>query len=158
MPARAVGPHAAIVPTDIADVLALVHEQDIDLIVIGPDDVVAAGIADHLPKAGRAVFGPSAAAGRVESSKAYAKELMRAAAIPTADFEVFDDVKAARDYARSFGQALVVKADGLALGKGVTVCPSVGETLEAIERAMVSKTSAMPADASFSRSHSPALS
>ncbi|MEA2645200.1 MAG: phosphoribosylamine---glycine ligase [Chloroflexota bacterium] len=132
-----VGAHATIDPTDVADVLSLVHEQDIDLTVIGPDDVVAAGVADHLAHAGRAVFGPTAAAGTVESSKTFAKELMAAAGVPTAGFAVFDDVKAAREHARDAGRGLVVKADGLALGKGVAVCATVEETLQAIDHAMV---------------------
>ncbi|HXO67104.1 MAG TPA: phosphoribosylamine--glycine ligase [Candidatus Dormibacteraeota bacterium] len=123
-------------PADPAEVLALVHEHDIDLVVIGPDAAVAAGVADALIEAGRQVFGPTAAAGRVESSKAYAKGLMGAAGIPTATYSVFDDRRKARDYARAHPEGLVVKADGLALGKGVTVCDSVSATLAAIDRAM----------------------
>ena len=83
-------------PTDPAEVLALVHERDIDLVVIGPDDAVAAGVADALTKAGRPVFGPTAAPGRVESSKAYAKEVMAAAGVSTASYQVFSDRNAAR--------------------------------------------------------------
>jgi phosphoribosylamine---glycine ligase len=124
-------------PTAPAEVLALVHEHDIDLVVIGPDAAVAAGVADALTEAGRLVFGPTAAAGRVESSKAYAKELMGAAGIPTAAYRVFDDRRQARDYARAHPEGLVVKADGLALGKGVTVCDSVRATLAAIDKAML---------------------
>ena len=123
-------------PTDPGEVLALVHEHDIDLVVIGPDAAVAAGVADALMEAGRPVFGPTAAPGRVESSKAYAKELMAAAGIPTAAYRVFDDRRKARDYARAHPEGLVVKADGLALGKGVTVADSVSATLAAIDRAM----------------------
>jgi phosphoribosylamine--glycine ligase len=124
-------------PTAPGEVLALVHEHDIDLVVIGPDAVVAAGVADTLMEAGRPVFGPTAAAGRVESSKAYAKELMEAAGIPTAAYRVFDDRRNARDYARAHPEGLVVKADGLALGKGVTVTYSVSATLAAIDKAML---------------------
>jgi phosphoribosylamine--glycine ligase len=123
-------------PAAPGDVLALVHERDIDLVVIGPDAVVAAGVADALTEAGRLVFGPTAAAGRVESSKAYAKEVLGAAGIPTAAYGVFDDRRQARDYARAHPDGLVVKADGLALGKGVIVCDSVNATLAAIDRAM----------------------
>jgi phosphoribosylamine--glycine ligase len=123
-------------PTAPAEVLSLVHEEDIDLVVIGPDAAVAAGVADALMEVGRLVFGPTAAAARVESSKAYAKELMGAAGIPTAAYGVFDDRRKARDYARAHPEGLVVKADGLALGKGVTVCDSVNATLAAIDKAM----------------------
>ena len=126
-----------VTPTDPAAVLRAAEDLKIDLTVIGPDDAVAAGVADVLEAAGKKVFGPSAAAGRVESSKAFAKEVMAAAGIPTARFELFDDAGAARDYARARGQAMVVKADGLALGKGVIVCETVQETLDAIDLVMV---------------------
>jgi phosphoribosylamine--glycine ligase len=128
--------NTTIDPTAAAEVLALVHERDIDLVVIGPDDAVAAGVADVLVKAGRRVFGPTAAAGRLESSKAFAKEVMAAAGVPTGAYRVFEDRHKARDYARAHPEGLVVKADGLALGKGVTVCDSSAATLAAIDRAM----------------------
>jgi len=134
---QAIGASVLIDPTDPAEVLALVYERDIDLVVIGPDDVVAAGVADHLGRTGRAVFGPNAAAGRIESSKAFAKDVMRSARIPTAEYEVFDDPVVARAYAREWSHGLVVKADGLALGKGVVVCDTVEDTLRAIDAAMV---------------------
>lgn len=134
---QAVGASVLIDPTDPAEVLALVYERDIDLVVIGPDDVVAAGVADALGRTGRAVFGPNAAAGRIESSKSFAKEVMRSARIPTAEAASFDSFAKARDYARAQGAGLVVKADGLALGKGVFVCESVEETVRALERVMV---------------------
>jgi phosphoribosylamine--glycine ligase len=124
-------------PTSPADVLTLVHERDIDLTVLGPDDVIAAGVADHLERAGRKVFGPSAAAGKVETSKSFARELMAAAGVPHANGAVFDDPEDAREYARQWGVGLVVKADGLALGKGVAVCETTEQTLAAIDRAMV---------------------
>jgi phosphoribosylamine--glycine ligase len=126
-------------PTDPAAVLRAVNDLGIDLTVIGPDDAVAAGVADALEAAGKTVFGPTAAAGRVESSKAFAKELMAAAGIPTAPFELFADAGAARDYARAQGTGLVVKADGLALGKGVIVCDTVEDTIEAIDLVMVKR-------------------
>jgi phosphoribosylamine--glycine ligase len=128
-----------ITPTDPKAVVRAVEELEIDLTVIGPDDAVAAGVADALEAAGKTVFGPTAAAGRVESSKAFAKELMAAAGVPTAPFELFEDAGAARDYARARGTGLVVKADGLALGKGVVVCDTVEDTVTAIDRAMVER-------------------
>jgi phosphoribosylamine--glycine ligase len=133
---QALGASITIAPTDPAEVLALVHERDIDLVVIGPDDAIAAGVADLLTRAGRLVFGPGAGPGRLESSKAFAKEVMAAVGVPTAAYAVFDDRHQARAYARSHGTGLVVKADGLALGKGVTVCDSVEDTIAAIDRAM----------------------
>jgi phosphoribosylamine--glycine ligase len=126
-------------PKDPAAVLRAVGELEIDLTVIGPDDVVAAGVADALEAAGKQVFGPTAAAGRVESSKAFAKELMAAAGVPTGHAEVFADAAAARDYARAQGTGLVVKADGLALGKGVLVCDDADATLAAVDRMMVER-------------------
>jgi phosphoribosylamine--glycine ligase len=133
---HALAVNVTIDPTDPSEVLSLVHERDIDLVVIGPDDAVAAGVADVLIKTGRRVFGPSAAAGRLESSKAFAKEVMAAAGVPTGAYRVFDDRHKAREYAREHPEGLVVKADGLALGKGVTVCDSATATLAAIDRAM----------------------
>ncbi len=133
---HALGTAITIDPTDVSEVLGLVHEKDIDLCVIGPDDAVAAGVADALETSGRLVFGPTSAAGRIESSKAFAKEVMDGAGVPTAAYWVFDDRHRARAHASAAGVGLVVKADGLALGKGVTVCDSVDETLSAIDRAM----------------------
>lgn len=133
---QALSANITIDPSDPSEVVGLVHERDIDLTVIGPDASVAAGVADVLVRAGRRVFGPTADAGRVESSKAFAKEVMASAGVPTADFRLFDNRHDARDYAKARGDGLVVKADGLALGKGVTVCETVRETLDAIDRAM----------------------
>lgn len=126
-------------PTDTAAVLKAVNDLEIDLTVIGPDDAVAAGVADVLEAAGKRVFGPTAAAGRVESSKAFAKEVMAAAGVPTAAFAAFEAADEALDYAIGQGTPMVVKADGLALGKGVFVCDSVSETRAAIERVMVER-------------------
>ncbi|HEV1997862.1 MAG TPA: phosphoribosylamine--glycine ligase, partial [Candidatus Dormibacteraeota bacterium] len=128
-----------LTPTDPAAVLRAVKDLDIDLTVIGPDDAVAAGVADRLEAERKAVFGPTAAAGRIESSKAFAKEVMAAAGVPTARFQLFTDPVAARANATARGVGLVVKADGLALGKGVIVCDTVAETLVAIDRVMVER-------------------
>jgi phosphoribosylamine--glycine ligase len=133
---QALSASITIDPKDPSEVLALVHEREIDLTVIGPDDAIAAGVADLLTKAGRLVFGPSAGAGQVESSKAFAKEVMETIGVPTAAYAVFDDRDKAHAYARDANVGLVVKADGLALGKGVTVCDSVDDTIAAIDRAM----------------------
>jgi len=127
--------HARRVPikdTAIDPLVALAQQERPDLVVIGPEAPLALGLADRLRAAGLAVFGGSAAAARLESSKAFAKDLMARHRIPTARFGTFRDAAAARSYARELGAPLVVKADGLAAGKGVTVC----RTLEEADRAI----------------------
>ena len=107
------------VPATDADGLArLVRERGIDLTILGPEAAVAAGAGDAITSSGGSVFGPSKAAGRIESSKVFAKELMQEAGVPTPSFRAFDDAAAAKDYVRGEGRPLVVKADGLAKGKG----------------------------------------
>ncbi len=127
-------------PLSLADVAAAVKlsgELRADLVVVGPEAPLVAGMADALSAAGRLVFGPGAAAARIEGSKAFAKEIMAEAGIPTAAHRTFDDAAAARDHARKAGGRVVIKADGIAAGKGVTVCDTVGEAEGAIEAAMV---------------------
>jgi phosphoribosylamine---glycine ligase len=118
---------------DADAVLALATRERVDLVVVGPEDPLAAGIADRLRAGGFAVFGPSAAAAELEASKAFAKAFMRRHAIPTAAFAVFDDLAAARAHVRERGGPCVVKADGLAAGKGVAMCATPDEA----ERALV---------------------
>ena len=108
-----------------------------DLVVVGPEAPLAAGVADALRAEGVPVFGPSRAAAEIESSKSFAKELMHDAGIETGHAATFDDPEAALHYVRRFGGEHVVKADGLAAGKGVTVCETPQEALAAIEAAMV---------------------
>ena len=123
----------------VGDADALVRlskRESVDLVVIGPEVPLAEGVADRLREAGIAVFGPSAAAARLEGSKAFAKAFMARHGIPTAAFEVFDDIERARDYVRERGCACVVKADGLAAGKGVAVCRTPDEALHALEEIM----------------------
>src|SRR5882762_4416559 len=112
----------AIAPTDIAALADFAREKSVDLTIVGPEDPLAAGIVDEFTRAGLKIFGPSAAAAQLETSKSFAKSLMRAAGVPTPDFEAFDDADAARHYVRERKLPIVVKADGLALGKGVVVC------------------------------------
>jgi phosphoribosylamine--glycine ligase len=121
---------------DVEGLERLATKRDVDLVVIGPEAPLAAGVGDRLREAGFAVFGPSAAAARLESSKAWSKEFMSRHRIPTAAFRVFDELEAARGYAREKAGACVVKADGLAAGKGVFVCASVAETDAALEEIM----------------------
>ncbi len=122
--------HARCVPvkdTAIDDLVALAQQERPDLVVVGPEVPLALGLADRMRAAGLAVFGGSAAAARLESSKAFAKELMARHRIPTARFGTFREAVAARAFCRELGAPLVVKADGLAAGKGVLICRSLGE-------------------------------
>jgi phosphoribosylamine--glycine ligase len=111
-------------------------KEKVGLVVIGPEDPLAAGLADYLRGKGIKVFGPSKDAARIEASKVFAKELMRAADVPTAEFCVFDHPQPARDYIDTRDYPVVVKADGLAAGKGVVVCKTNSEAIRAVERIM----------------------
>ncbi|HKV55365.1 MAG TPA: phosphoribosylamine--glycine ligase, partial [Candidatus Binataceae bacterium] len=111
-----------IAPIDIQGLAAFAEAQKIDLTVIGPEDPLAAGIVDEFDRRGLPIFGPTRAATMLEASKSFAKAIMREAGVSTAQCEIFDDAEAARRYVMDSGRPLVVKADGLALGKGVTVC------------------------------------
>ncbi len=112
----------------------LAQRESIDLVVVGPEKPLADGIADRFTAVGIPVFGPSAAATQIESSKAYAKVIMAEAGVPTAIAHVFDSAEAAAAFVRSNGGVWVVKVDGLAQGKGVVVPNNVEETLAAIEQ------------------------
>jgi len=127
--------HARCVPvkdTAVDELVDLAREERPDLVVVGPEVPLALGLADRLRAAGFAVFGPSAAAARLESSKAFSKDLMARHGVPTARFRTFRDAAAAREYCRDLGAPLVVKADGLAAGKGVIVCRSREEADQAL--------------------------
>jgi len=127
--------HAACVPiveTAIDDLVDLARRERAGLVVIGPEIPLALGLADRLREAGFAVFGPSQAAARIESSKAFAKALMARHGIPTARFSTFSDAAAARAYCRDLGAPLVVKTDGLAAGKGALVCRTLAEADRAV--------------------------
>ncbi len=133
---------AATVPVaadDLDRLEALAREREVDLAVVGPEAPLAAGIADRFEAAGLPLFGPSAAAARIEASKAFAKRLMREWGVPTADFEVFDDAEAARDYVGAAPVPLVVKASGLAAGKGAIVCRSREEARAAVDALMMER-------------------
>ncbi len=124
---------------DLEGLTAFARREAIDLVVVGPEAPLAAGLADRLRAAGVAAFGPDRAAARLESSKAWMKDLARRAGIPTADFAVFDEAEAALAHIRAVGAPLVVKADGLAAGKGVTVAETVVEAEAAVRAAMVER-------------------
>jgi phosphoribosylamine--glycine ligase len=120
----ALGTNLPIAATAVDDLVAAAVQHDIDVTIIGPEAPLAAGLADRLRAADRggAVFGPSQAAARLESSKAYAKEVMRRAGVPTAASATFTDLAVALAYISAHAEPLVVKASGLAAGKGVVVC------------------------------------
>jgi phosphoribosylamine--glycine ligase len=128
------------VPIDVTDIDKLARfakKEDIDLTVVGPEDPLALGLVDHFVKNKLRVFGPTREAARLESSKVFAKGLMRHADVPTAEFRVFDHPDPARNWIETREYPVVVKADGLAAGKGVIVCSTKQEALAAIERIMV---------------------
>ena len=123
---------AAVRDTAIEDLVALARRERPDLVVVGPEAPLALGLGDRLRAAGFPVFGPSAAAARIESSKAFAKDLMARHGVPTARFATFADRAEAGRHCRALGAPLVVKADGLAGGKGVMVCPTLDEADRAL--------------------------
>jgi phosphoribosylamine--glycine ligase len=114
----------------------LARRERIDLVVIGPEAPLVAGLADRCAAAGLAVFGPSLRAAAIEGSKAFAKDLMRRYGIPTARFATFDDAERARRFCREMGPPLVVKTDGLAAGKGAIICPTLAAADLAIAQCM----------------------
>jgi phosphoribosylamine--glycine ligase len=122
---------------DLDGLVDLARRERVDLVVVGPDDPLAAGLVDRLQAAGVRVFGPTAAAARLESSKVYAKDFMRRHGIPTARAEKFDDFSAACAYVRGQEFPLVIKADGLALGKGVTVAEDYAAAERALRESLV---------------------
>lgn len=133
------GENVDVRATDVEEVVALAKRVRADLVIVAPDDPLAAGVVDALAAEGIAAFGPTKAAAELEWSKSFAKQVMRDAGIPTADSRVFEDAGEARRYVEGLGGPCVVKADGLALGKGVTVCDDVAQALAAIDAAMVGR-------------------
>ena len=125
--------------TEIKALADFAEKEGIDLTVVGPEAPLVAGIVDEFESRGLKIFGPSKQAARLEGSKAFAKEMMKKYGVPTADFKVFSDPEEAKRYVKEKGAPIVVKADGLAAGKGVVVAKSVEEAIEAIERIMVEK-------------------
>ena len=118
---------------DAQAVLAFAQEHGIELVVIGPEAPLVAGVADVLREAGIPVFGPDAEGAQLEGSKTYSKRFMDANGIPTARYQSFTDAPAARAYCEELGAPLVVKADGLAAGKGVVVAETLESALEAVD-------------------------
>jgi phosphoribosylamine--glycine ligase len=130
------------VPLDVTDLdgLSEFAQKNNCFTVVGPEDPLAAGIVDKFNELNLKVFGPSQAAAQLESSKIWAKNFMKRNNIPTARFEIFDDPQKAEEYVKSIDYNVVVKADGLAAGKGVIVCNSNDEAISAIHTILVKKT------------------
>ncbi|MDE7453249.1 MAG: phosphoribosylamine--glycine ligase [Clostridia bacterium] len=126
---------------DIGAVKAYAAEHpEIDYYVVAPDDPLAAGLVDELEGMGKRCFGPRKNAAVIESSKAFAKQLMKKYKIPTAKYETFDDYEKALSYVRAAGTPIVLKADGLALGKGVLVCETLEQAEKGLKEMMLDKT------------------
>lgn len=126
-------------PGDAEAVLALAREEGVDYTVVGPEVPLAAGVVDHFRSAGLDIFGPLQQAAQLESSKAFAKHLMKRHGVPSADFGVFYDRDSAEAYARELGVPCVVKASGLAAGKGAFVCTSEEQVTEALDDCFVKR-------------------
>ena len=131
-----VGRNVALDPTDPDAVVALAKQESVDLAVVGPEAPLVAGVVDALVDSGVDAFGPDRAAAQLEGSKIFSKEFMARHGIPTAGFAVFDDADAATRYITEANRPLVVKADGLAAGKGVIVAPDAAEAIAGVDRIM----------------------
>lgn len=131
------GQNMPVAVDDIPGLVRLALEKAVDLVVPGPELPLVLGLQDALATKGVACFGPSAYCARLEGSKAFAKNMMRQAGVPTADFRVFEEAFEAREFARSAALPMVIKADGLAAGKGVVVAKTREEALSAVEDFMV---------------------
>ncbi len=124
---------------DIESLIKFAKEKNIDLTVVGPEGPLVCGIVDKFRKEGLKIFGPSKAAAAIEGSKVFAKDLMKRSGVPTAAFEVFQDIEAALRYAKTKKLPLVVKADGLCAGKGVAICNAEEDLRRALESMLVDK-------------------
>ncbi len=124
---------------DILSLRKFARENAIDLTVVGPEAPLVKGIVDSFESAGLRAFGPDRQAARLEGSKVFAKQLMQRHSIPTADFRVFNAQERAKSYLDMVGAPIVVKADGLAAGKAVIVCPTLKDAYDAIDRIMIRK-------------------
>ncbi len=121
---------------DIFGLLGFARKEKIDLTVVGPEVVLSLGIVDEFEKAGLRIFGPNKSAANLEASKVFSKELMAKYKVPTADFKVFDNPDEAKKYIEKIGAPCVIKADGLAAGKGVVVATTIEEARDAVTSMM----------------------
>ena len=133
------GENVAIQDDDIPALVAFAREKKIDLVVAGPELPLVLGLRNALTEEGIPCFGPGAFCAQLEGSKAFAKSLMKEAEVPTADFAVFDDYETARDYIKKHPLPMVIKADGLAAGKGVVIATSMEEAETALKEMMQDK-------------------
>jgi phosphoribosylamine--glycine ligase len=124
---------------DVPGILAFAKSKAMDLTIVGPEGPLSLGIVDEFTKAGLRAFGPSGKAAEIESSKKFSKDLMKKYHIPTAEYSVFTEKAAAEAYVREKGAPIVIKADGLAAGKGVVVAETVDEALRALDLIMIDK-------------------
>ena len=125
--------------TDVDGLLSFAMQHGIDFTVVGPEAPLAEGIVDTFQEAGLSIFGPTQSAARIESSKSFAKDLMARAGVPTARAEVFHHFDSARQYVESLSPPVVIKADGLAAGKGVVVAETTEQALSALRTQMVDR-------------------
>ena len=125
---------------DNSAIIDFAKKQNIDLVVIGPEAPLVNGLVDDLTAAGIKAFGPTKKAAQIEGSKIFAKDLMKKYGIPTATYEIFDDINKACGYIKAAGAPIVVKADGLAAGKGVIVAQTVDEAINAVFEVMEQKS------------------
>ncbi|MBM4102520.1 MAG: phosphoribosylamine--glycine ligase [Planctomycetes bacterium] len=133
------GQNVNIPDTDIPALVEFAKTNKIDLAIIGPEDPLAGGVVDALEKAGVMAFGPMASAAQIEADKAFAKQIMRSNSIPTAESRTFDNFEDAKSYIASRDEPVVVKASGLAKGKGVFVCNEPSQAILAAEKIMIGK-------------------
>jgi phosphoribosylamine--glycine ligase len=134
---RSLGENVDVAASDVDGIVKLAQERRVELVVVGPEDPLSRGLVDRLAVEGIAAFGPTQSAARIESSKAFSKDLMLRHGIPTADARTFSNRMDARKYVESLGsRQVVVKADGLAAGKGVFVCDSHDDAINAVEQMM----------------------
>src|SRR5579859_3846469 len=134
-----VGRNVPVAADDVAGLVELAAREKVDLVVVGPELPLTLGLVDALSARGIPAFGPTREAARLQGSKAFMKLFLKRHGIRTAPFEIFDDPGAADRHVRSAARPLVVKADGLAAGKGVVVAENTGEALAAVERSMRKK-------------------
>ncbi len=144
--AAALGETIPLQVSHIPGIVALAKERKVDLVVVGPELPLVLGLSNALEKQGIPCFGPNAYASQLEGSKAFAKHVMEHAGVPTADYHVFEDFASAKAFIQEADRPLVVKADGLAAGKGVTVANSPEEALAAAQRCMVKGAFGMAGD------------
>lgn len=126
----------AVSPEDVPAVVDLAGHLAVDLVVVGPEQPLVDGVVDRLAKAGIPAFGPSRSAARIEASKSFARQVMRDAGVPGPEYRVFRDQAAAVDFLLGHSSPVVIKADGLAAGKGVALCPGPEEAIIAVKGCM----------------------